>query len=120
MRVRLAGADPERGAATVLALAVVATVLALTVGGLVVASVVVASERARVAADLGSLAGAAAIQDGASPTRACAVAAQVAAANGAVLQGCSSTEASVDLRVTVRASLWPAPAMARARAGPER
>ena len=103
-----------------LVLSLVAVVLALTVGGLVVASVVVASHRARMAADLGSLAGASAIRDGATSGRACAVAQQVVRANGAVTQSCSSTGADLELRVTVRAGLWPEPATARARAGPER
>jgi len=110
----------ERGAASVLALSVVAVVLVLTMGGLVVASVVVASHRARVAADLGSLAAASAMQDAADPRQACAVARQVVRANGAATQSCSSTGADVELRVTVRARLWPEPATARARAGPQR
>src|SRR4051812_48648746 len=79
----------ERGAATVLVLSLVGVVLALTVGGLVVASAVVASHRARLAADLGSLAGASALQDSAPAARACAVAGQVIRANSAVLQSCS-------------------------------
>ncbi|KRC88213.1 hypothetical protein ASE25_15305 [Terrabacter sp. Root85] len=110
----------ERGAASVLALSVVAVVLVLTMGGLVVASVVVASHRARVAADLGSLAAASAMQDGADSAQACAVAHQVVRANGAATQACSSMGADVELRVTVRARLWPEPATARARAGPQR
>ena len=110
----------ERGAASILALSVVAVVLVLTMGGLVVASVVVASHRARVAADLGSLAAASAMQDGADSAQACAVAQQVVRANDAATQSCSSLGADVDLRVTVRARLWPAPATARARAGPQR
>lgn len=116
-RARGAG---ERGAASVLVLSLVGVVLALTVGALVVASAVVASQRARLAADLGSLAGASAIQDGASPARACARASAVAHANGAATQTCSSAGAVVEVRVMVRAGLWPDPAVARARAGPER
>jgi secretion/DNA translocation related TadE-like protein len=114
------GPDGEHGAASVLALSVVAVVLVLTMGGLVVGSVVVASHRARVAADLGSLAGASAIQDGATPVQACAVAQRVVHANGAATQWCSSRGADVELRVVVRARLWPEPATARSRAGPER
>ena len=110
----------ERGAASILALSVVAVVLVLTMGGLVVASVVIASHRARVAADLGSLAAASAMQDGADSAQACAVAQQVVRANGAAAQSCSSMGADVELRVTVRARLWPEPATARARAGPQR
>ena len=110
----------DRGAASVMVLALVGMVLALTVSGLVLASVVVASERARLAADLGSLAGASAIQDGASAAGACAAAQQVARANGAATQSCSSVDSVVDLRVMVTAALWPEPAVAHARAGPER
>ncbi|WP_020145201.1 Rv3654c family TadE-like protein [Terracoccus sp. 273MFTsu3.1] len=110
----------ERGAASILALSVVAMVLVLTMGALVLASVVVASHRARVAADLGSLAAASAMQDGADSAKACAVAQQVARANGAATQSCSSMGADVELAVTVRARLWPEPATARARAGPRR
>jgi secretion/DNA translocation related TadE-like protein len=113
-------ASAERGAATVLAVSVVAVVLVLTMAALVVASVVGASHRARVAADLGSLAGASAMQDGADPTAACVVAQEVVRANGAATQSCSSAGADVELRVTVRARLWPEPATALARAGPQR
>lgn len=115
-----ASALPDRGAASVMVLALVGVVLALTVSGLVLASVVVASQRARLAADLGSLAGASAIQDGASAAGACAVAQQVVRANGAATQGCSSVGSVVDLCVMVPAPLWPDPAVAHARAGPER
>ena len=111
---------PDRGAASVMVLALMGVVLALTVSGLVLASVVVASQRARLAADLGSLAGASVIQDGASAPAACAAAQQVARANGAATLSCSSVGSVVDLRVVVPAALWPDPAVAHARAGPER
>ncbi|WP_374967961.1 Rv3654c family TadE-like protein [Terrabacter sp. BE26] len=110
----------DRGAATVLLVSVVAVVLALTAGGLVLVSAVVASHHARLAADLGSLAGASAIQDGLSEAQACGVARQVAHANGAVSQGCTVTGQDLELQVTVRPALWPEPAVARGRAGPER
>lgn len=112
-------APSDRGAATVLALSVVAVVLSLTVAGLVLVSVVVASHRARLAADLGSLAGAAAIQDGLAPVPACAEAERVARTNGATPRGCSVVGEDLDLRVVVPATLWPQPASARARAGPQ-
>lgn len=107
------------GAATVLAVALVVCVLALTAGGLVIASAVVASHRARLAADLAALAGAGAGQDGADPSRACAVAQDVARRNGAATRSCSAGGGVLDVRVTVPSGLWPAPAEARARAGPE-
>lgn len=110
----------DRGAATVLAVSIVALVLVLTGGALVVGSVVIASHRARLAADLGSLAGASAAQDGSSSAAACSAARQVARANGALVQACSVDGVDVELTVCVDASLWPAPATARSRAGPER
>ncbi|GAA2741705.1 hypothetical protein GCM10009868_08750 [Terrabacter aerolatus] len=110
----------ERGAASVLVLSLVGVVLALTVGALVVASAVVASQQARLAADLASLAGASAIQEGVAPAGACARAVAVAQANRAATQSCSSDGVVVEMRVSVPAGLWPDPAVARARAGPER
>lgn len=103
-----------------LVLSLVGVVLAVTVAALVLVSVVVASHRARLAADLGSLAGASAIQDGLPPGRACGEAQRVARLNGAAPQGCSVEGEDLDLVVLVRASLWPQPASARARAGPQR
>lgn len=109
----------ESGAASVMVLSLIGVVLSLTVGALVIASVLIASQRARLAADLGSLAGAAALQDGASPSGGCAAARRVAVANGAAAQTCSSDGSVVDLSVVVSSALWPDPAVARARAGPE-
>ena len=109
----------DRGAATVLVVGLVAALLVLTAGALVIASAVVASHRARVAGDLAALGGAAVLQDGADGGRACTVAGRVARANGAALQGCSSGDAIVTVLVSVDAALWPRPASARSRAGPE-
>ncbi|WP_330476104.1 Rv3654c family TadE-like protein [Terrabacter sp. C0L_2] len=114
-----AESSAESGAASVMVLSLIGVVLSLTVGALVIASVLIASQRARLAADLGSLAGASAVQDGASPSGACAAARQVAVANGAAAQSCSSDGSVVDLSVAVSSALWPDPAVARARAGPE-
>ena len=113
------GSARDRGAGTVLAVSLVALVLMLSAGALAVGSAVVASHRARLAADLASLAGASAAQDGSS-TAACSAAQRVARANGAVTRSCSVDGADVEVTVSVKASLWPAPAMARSRAGPER
>lgn len=117
--MRRARAPVDRGAATVLVLTLVAVVLALSVGGLVIASCLVASQRARVAADLGSLAGASALQDGLPGEQACSVASRVALANGAATQACSVQGETLDLRVRVATALWPQPATARGRAGPQ-
>lgn len=100
-------------------LSVVMVVTALTVAALVLVSAVIASHRARLAADLGSLAGATAIQDGLPPGAACAQAERVARVNGAAPRSCSVDGENLDLRVVVPAALWPQPASARARAGPE-
>jgi secretion/DNA translocation related TadE-like protein len=101
-------------------LCLVTVLLALTLGALVIASVVVASQRARLAADLGALTGASTVQDGASAGPACAVAQRVARSNGAALHACSTDGGDVELVVLVPAALWPQPATARARAGPKR
>ncbi|MGO4596665.1 Rv3654c family TadE-like protein [Terrabacter sp. 2RAF25] len=110
----------DAGAATLLALSIVAVVLTLATGALMVGSVVIASHRARLAADLGALAGATAAQHRPDASSACAAASRVAQANGAATQTCSVDGADVELTVAVSASLWPAPATARSRAGPER
>lgn len=108
----------DRGSMTVLSLAVVGVVLTLTVAGLVLASAVVASHRARLAADLGALAGASALQRGDGATAACARAARVATANRARVGSCAVDGATLTLSVDVVAPGWGSPAVARARAGP--
>ena len=115
---RLLAAPAERGAATVLVLGLVAALLAVTVGGLVLASVVVASHRARLAADLAALAAAVPLRDGVAVGDACAAARRVAASNGAGLIDCAADGLMVDVTVVVTATAWPEPARARARAGP--
>ena len=108
------------GAASVLVLAVlmVALVLVGAVGGL--SGAVLARHRAAAAADLAALAGAD-VLTGRAPGGACAVAAGVAAANGAWLGSCAADGADLLVSVLV---LPPAPlaalgpATGRARAGP--
>lgn len=112
------GRRADRGSMTVLALAVVAVVLTVTVAGLVLVVAVVASHRARLAADLGALAGASALQRGDGVTAACARAAGVVIANRARVGSCSVDGANLTLSVDVAAPGWGSPAVARARAGP--
>ena len=57
----------ERGASSVLVVGVLGVILVLIVSTLALGSVVIASHRARSAADLGALAGATALRDGAPP-----------------------------------------------------
>ena len=112
----------DTGAATLLAVSIVAVVLTLATGALMVGSVVVASHRARLAADLGALAGATVAQDRPDTSSACAAASRVAMANGAVTQTCSVDGADVELTVAVGSALWPAPrrrALGRGRLTPD-
>ena len=106
----------ERGSGTVLVVLSVAALLAMTVGGLAVVQAVVASHRARVAADLGALAGATARQLGVESP--CARAGSVAKVNGAHLLSCRVDGPDVEIAVTVDVSAWPLGATARSRAGP--
>ncbi|GAB3063074.1 hypothetical protein GCM10027053_27040 [Intrasporangium mesophilum] len=109
----------DRGSSSLLVVGLIGAVLVFTVGAVAMASAVVASHHARTAADLGALAGATALRDGASRDQACAAAASVAVANGAVLQECAIRDGRSLVVVTERRSaLWPAPATARSRAGP--
>ena len=114
----------ERGSGTVLAMALVGAMAALLVAGLALGSAVAASHRARAAADLGSLAAALAVQDGAAPHESCAVAGQVVQRNVATLLDCvGATDQSVTVQVGARVG-WSLPgagplmAKARSRAGP--
>jgi secretion/DNA translocation related TadE-like protein len=108
----------DRGAATILAAAVIAVVLVLTAGGLVVLGAVDASHRARLAADLAAIGAATRLQETADPGGACVRADSLAMSNGARLTDCAVSGAVVDVRVEVDPATWPAPATARARAGP--
>ena len=62
----------ERGSATVLALAALCVLVVVLVAGLALGSAVVATHRARAAADLAALAAAQALQRGVDPSRASA------------------------------------------------
>lgn len=104
-------------------LGVIAVVLVVTVSGLMLASAVLASHRARAAADLSALAAAGLLIAGKPPAAACARAAQVASANHGQVQSCHAVGAEVRLSVAVPSSLrglGVATAWARAGPGPVR
>jgi len=107
----------ESGAVVVVAIGLVAllVVVALICAGC--AAIVVAHRRAQVAADLGSLAGAAALQRGAEP---CAAAARIAARQAASLRTCAVDGQSVLVTASVALAvpLTDGAVSARARAGP--
>jgi secretion/DNA translocation related TadE-like protein len=117
--VRVAGADPDGGVATVWASAAVAVLVAFTLFGVDLGAAEVARHRVEAAADLAALAGAAHAADG-EPV-ACAYSDRIAAAMNTWLGSCRLVgwEVFVELRATV--ALPPvagAQAWARARAGP--
>ena len=109
----------ERGSATVVMLAVIAVVLMLTISGLFLASSILASHRARAAADLAALASASVLMRGEPSAAACQFAAQVAAANHGRVQGCIAVGTEVRLTIAVLAGMKGlGVATARSRAGP--
>lgn len=117
-RSRDPGRASQRGAATVIALMMLALLLTMTLLAAGITGVVTAHRRAEAAADLAALAGAAAWQRARDP---CAAAGAVARANGAALGACT-TGAAGD--VTVEVSVVAAGRLAllgrfeaRARAG---
>ena len=110
----------ERGSATVVMLGVIAVVLMLTTSGLLLASAVLASHRARAAADLAALAAAGVLMRGEPPRVACQSAAQVAAANHGQVQRCIVLGMEVRLSIAVPAGMEGlGVATARSRAGPD-
>jgi secretion/DNA translocation related TadE-like protein len=109
---------------TVATVAVLGVLVLVLVGGAAVASAVSAAHRARSAADLGALAGAAALEAGAGPREACVRADALVASNGARLTGCTASgdgsllvvdEVPITLRLP---GGGPDMATARSRAGP--
>jgi secretion/DNA translocation related TadE-like protein len=118
--LRIRGRRPdERGSATVVMLGVIASVLLLTISGLLLASAVLASHRARAAADLAALAAAGALIRGEPALAACESATQVAALNHGRVQQCIAFGTEVRLSVAVSAGVKGlGVATARSRAGP--
>ena len=119
-----AGDRRETGSATVLALAAAGCLVIALAAGLVLASAVAARHQATSAADLGALAGAGALAEGATPLQACAEAARIAADNAGTLTRCSTgldESVVVAVEVPVAGLLSRAGwrrAHAEARAGP--
>lgn len=119
------GKEGERGSGSVLVLGVMTVVTALFVTALLVATYVVGAHRARSAADLAALSGAAAYEQGDDP---CGQARRTARANGARLTGCDRVgdlvdfvvSVSVAVEVEVRVPGLPRSVPGRAHAGPTR
>ena len=111
-------AHGERGAGSVLAVAMMGLLVTVTVATAGLGGVVATHRSAQSAADLAALAAATALQDGAD---ACAQAAQVAARNRAELAGCEVTGWNVSVVVTAHSAPLPGGVLdldARSRAGP--
>ena len=116
-------ARSELGSATVLMVGIMGIVVALSSAALVIAGYAVGYHRARAAADLSALSGAAAFQQGREP---CAQAALTARQNGARVTRCNQVGDAVDFVVTVRVSVvvgtriphMPRTVAAEAHAGP--
>jgi len=113
----------ESGSASVLMTGVLGVVVALSSAALVIAGYAVGYHRARAAADLSALSGAAAFQGG---REACAQAARTAQQNGARLDRCDVVGDAIDFVVTARVSVLartriphlPRAVTAQAYAGP--
>lgn len=115
------GGRHERGGGTVATAGAVAMLLVVTLAAAQLGAVVIATHRARAAADLAALSAAGVAVAGTGEP--CVVAAEVARANGAMLRACESA-ADLSVRVSAQAPLvvrlpgLPEAASARARAGP--
>jgi secretion/DNA translocation related TadE-like protein len=114
-----ASGSRDRGSASVVMVALIGVIVSTTAGVLVLAGVVRSSHQARLGADLSAVAGALQLRDGATASASCAEAARIAAANGTSLQACSVSGSDVTVVVAASSSMWPEPATAKARAGPE-
>lgn len=101
-RPRERGAGRERGSASVLLAGVMGVVVLLSCAAMVVVGYAVAAHRARGAADLAAVSGAAAYGQGAD---ACAQARRTAVDNGARLVRCDQVGDQVDYVVTVRVAI---------------
>lgn len=110
----------ERGAATILVVAMAGLLMAVGAAAGVVGAIVVAHRTAQSAADLAALAGAEALA-GHSGRDPCTSAGAVAAANGAGLGSCVVEDRDVVVEVTVAGPRWlgqDQDLSATARAGP--
>ena len=113
----------ELGSASVLIAGIIGVVVALSSAALIIAGYAVGYHRARAAADLSALSGAAAYQEGRD---ACAQATQTSRQNGARVEHCDVVGDVIDFVVTVRVSViartriphLPRMVKAEAHAGP--
>jgi secretion/DNA translocation related TadE-like protein len=111
----------ERGAATVLVVAMAGVLMFVMVGLAAVGGLVTAQRRAQAAADLAALAGASALASVRGSADACAAAARVAGSNAAALDACSPDGRTVRVAVSVDGPDVPwreVRVSAEARAGP--
>ncbi len=104
----------DAGVATVFACLCVGLFLVVAGIGIRLGGVMLAREQAETAADLGALAGAAAMLGGAAA--ACERAGTVVVANRSTVVSCTAD--GLDLLLEVQSPSWGGPAQAHARAGP--
>ena len=118
MNTTRARSRDERGAAVVTAIGLLAVLVFVAVVCVGTVAIVLAHRRAQVAADLASLAGAVAVQQGSEP---CAEATRIAGRHLAVVTRCVVDGQSVLVATAVElpAVLGGAEVPARARAGPQ-
>ena len=100
IRSRFAG--PERGSAAVLMVAIMGVVVTLGAAAMVISGYLIEHHRARAAADLAALSGAAAYVRGQD---ACDQARQIARQNGAKVISCNRVGDHLDFVVTVRTAV---------------
>jgi secretion/DNA translocation related TadE-like protein len=109
--------SPEDGAGTILAVAMMGLLVTVTIATSGVVGVVAAHRRAQSAADLGALAGAAALQEGSDP---CQRAGAIARRNGSQLRSCrvDGWNVGVEVASTITLPGGSLDLTARGRAGP--
>lgn len=106
----------DRGAASVLVLAVGLVLVGVAAIVVIGGAARVARHQARVAADFGALAGGGHTVEG--QAAACAVALRYVEANHARMLGCTVDGLEIVVRAEVRLGIYPASAVAASRAGP--
>ncbi len=110
----------EGGSASVLALGVIGVVFVLTAAVVALLGATMASHRARTAADLGALAGAQVLNEGAAMRSPCQAAAEIVSHNRSALLGCRVSGSIAEVQVQSPSHVPGfGPATARARAGPD-
>jgi secretion/DNA translocation related TadE-like protein len=111
----------DRGAATVLVVAMAGVLMFVMVGLAAAGGLVTGQRRAQAAADLAALAGASALADVSGPADPCAAADRVAGRNAAVLDACTPDGRAIRVTVSVAGPDVPGREVrvsAEARAGP--